>query len=67
MTFYNNHSHDLSNTFESIMGALEAIEIKLLNKDINGALETLNLIKGKKEETEIVLEKIKQLLIKEEV
>ena len=67
MTSYNNYSHDLSNTFESIIGALEAIEIKLQNKDIKGALETLNLIKGKKEETEIVLERIKQLLKKEEV
>jgi hypothetical protein len=67
MISYNNHAHDLSNTFESIMGALEAIEIKLQNKDIKGALETLSLIKDKKIETDIVLEKIKRILEKEEV
>jgi hypothetical protein len=67
MTSYNNPAHELSNTFEVVMASLEAIEIKLNNKDIKGALETLSLIKEKKNETEKVLEYLQVLLKKEEV
>ena len=67
MTSYNNPAHELSNTFEVVMASLEAIEVKLNNKDIKGALETLSLIKDKKNETEKVLEYLQVLLQKEEV
>ena len=67
MTSYNNPAHELSNTFEAVMASLEAIEIKLNNKDIKGALETLSLIKDKKSETEKILEYLQFLLKKEEV
>ena len=67
MTSFTNPAHDLSNTFEAIMGSLEAIEIKLQNKDVKGALETLSLVKDKKLETEKVLQKIKDHLKESEV
>jgi hypothetical protein len=58
MNSSNKLSHDLSNNVESILMALEAIEIKLSNKDLEGALNTIELIKEKKN---VALETIKKI------
>lgn len=66
MNSYNKLSHELTNNVEAILMALEAIEIKLSDKDIKGALKTLNLIKEKKSNAFETINKIKNQLEKTE-
>lgn len=66
MNSYNKLSHDLTNNVEAIFMALEAIEIKLSDKDIKGALRTLNLIIDKKVSALDTINQIKNKLEKTE-
>lgn len=66
MNSYNKLSHDLTTNVETILMALEAIEVKLSDKDIKGALRTLNLIKEKKASALATIIQIKNKLAKTE-
>lgn len=66
MNSYNKLSHDLTNNVEAILMALEAVEIKLSEKDIKGALRTLNLIKEKKVSALDTINQIKNKFAKTE-
>lgn len=62
MNSSNNLSHELTNNVETILMALEAIELKLNSKDLKGAMTTLNLIKERKSEALKTIIKIKNEL-----
>jgi ribosomal protein RSM22 (predicted rRNA methylase) len=58
----NKLQHELANNVDAILSSLEAIEIKIKNKDIKGALHTLSLIKDKKHDAQNTINAIKELL-----
>ena len=64
MNSSNKLTHELTNNVETILMALEAIEVKLNSKDLKGALTTLNLIKERKSEALNTITKIKSELEK---
>jgi hypothetical protein len=64
MNSSNKLTHELTNNVETILMALEAIEVKLLAKDVKGAMTTLNLIKKRKSEALNTITKIKNELEK---
>ena len=64
MNSSNKLTHELTNNVETILMALEAIEVKLNSKDLKGALMTLNLIKKRKSEALNTITKIKNELEK---
>ncbi len=64
MNSSNKLTHELTNNVETILMALEAIEVKLNSKDLKGAFTTLNLIKERKSEALGTIAKIKNELEK---
>lgn len=66
MNSSNKLTHELTNNVETILMALEAIEVKLNSKDLKGAMTTLSLIKERKSEALKTITKIKNELEKSE-
>ena len=54
--------HEVANSIDTVLLAINTVESKILEGDIEGALYTISLIKDKKTNIKVTLEEIKKVL-----
>lgn len=60
-------NHEIANSIGTVLLAINTVESKILEGDIDGALYTISLMKAKKIKINTILAKVKEIISRDKV